>query len=106
MRLQVSKERALRPAEREEGHGGCDTDVDPDHAHAHPIAKLARRLPALREDRRRISESGALYHLDAFVEVADMSHRRDGAKDFFLADRHVGLHAVEHRRADEMTTRV
>ncbi len=35
-----------------------------------------------------------------------MRHRRDRAEDLFLADRHVGLHAVEDRRTDEVAARM
>src|SRR5207253_11020486 len=73
-----------------------------DHADADAIAKLARRLAALGEDRRRIGEPRRSNHLDPLVQVADVRDRRHGTEDLLFPDRHVGLHAVEYRRADEM----
>ena len=80
-----------------------DPDVHADHADTDAVAKLACGLPTLRKDRRRVGKSGALDHLDAFVQVADVRHRRDRPKDLFLPDRHVGLHAVEDGRPHEVT---
>src|SRR5438067_12340750 len=106
MCFQVAEERALGTAKRKERHRGRYADVDADHADAHAIAKLARRLAALREDRGRIREARTLHHLDAFVEIADVRDRRDRPEDLLSANGHVGLHPVEHGGTDEVAARL
>src|SRR5213075_1196329 len=66
-------------------------DVHADHADADAVAKLARGLPALREDRGRVGKAGRSNHLDPLIEIADVRHRRDRPENLLLADRHVGL---------------
>src|ERR1043165_1247883 len=106
VRLEVAEERSFCPAEGEERHRRGDADVHANHAHADAIPKLPRRFAALREDRRRVRESRAPHRFDPFVQRADVRDRRDRPEDLFLADRHVGLHAIEYRRPDEMAARV
>src|SRR5919108_6445657 len=106
MSFEVSKKRPLCSTKREERHGGRHANVDANHAHPDPVTKLTCGLAALREDRSRVGETRPLYHLDALVEVTHVCDRSDGAEDFFFADRHVGLHAVEHRGTDKVATRV
>src|SRR6266516_149273 len=104
--LEIPEERTLGASKREERHGRRDADVHADHADADAIAELARGLAALREDGRRIREPRAMHHLDPLVQVADMAHGRHGTEDLFLADRHVGLHAIEDGGADKVAARV
>src|SRR6266516_2255801 len=55
--LEIPDERTLGACKREERHGRGDTDVAADHADADPVAKLARRFAARREDGRGIREA-------------------------------------------------
>src|SRR5438552_1495361 len=81
MRLEIAEEAALRPAEREEGHGRGDADVHAEHARLDVPAILARRLAAAREDAGGVTELVPLHDRDRLLERVGLHDAQHGAED-------------------------
>src|SRR4051794_32016145 len=72
MRMRSPKNEFFHPRERERRHRGSHPDIHPDHPHLTARRVLARRLPALRENRRRIPEGRPIYQSSSvFTRTTD-----------------------------------
>ncbi len=101
--MEVAEERRVPAAEREEGHGGGDADVDADHAGLDAVAEFTGGFAAAGEYGGAVAVGRRVGEFDGSVEVFhadDIEHR---AEHLLLHRDHAGLHVIEDGRADEET---
>src|SRR5437867_6725577 len=74
--------------------------VDPDRAGTNGLRRPVRLLYVPGPYPRRESVDRVVRQLHALIEIVECQHGQDGPEDLFARDRHLGLHAVEHRCLD------
>src|SRR5918993_2897230 len=97
----LAEEAALPPAEGVVGHGHGNRHVDADHADLHATGELAGRAAVRGEDGRAVPVGVGVDQVDGVVDGVRAQHREDRTEDLLPVDRHVLLHLVDQRRAEE-----
>ena len=88
-------------AEREKAHGGCDTNVDTDHARFHTILEFTRARAAAGINTGGIAKSAGVDQIDDFIQIFGANYADHRAEDFFPGDGHIGFDVVENGGSDE-----
>src|SRR5262249_52892911 len=101
LRVKVSKETGLPPADRKVGHRRRYSDIHPDVTRAHLVPKLPRRSTVRGKNRSGIPVVGGADDIEGLVQAPGVHQAQNRAEDLGGHQLRAAVDAGQHGRADE-----